>query len=95
MPTRHSTLKEISMVKIHTATTNLSEDELNQLARQGLEVKRNPDGGLDIVSHSRTMQPKTVTGFMDTVTGEFVAIVLDPVGQKSDDRKEKLVFWRR
>lgn len=83
------------MVKIHTATTNFSADELARLTSQGLEVKRNSDGGLDIVSHSRTMQPKTVTGFMDTETGEFVAIVLDPVGHKNSNRTEKLVFWRR
>jgi hypothetical protein len=79
-------------VKIQSAA-NIPPGDAEKLREKGLDVKINNNGGMDLVSNNQHLVPKTVTGFMDLRTGDFVVIVTDP--QSPEHRKTTIEFWRR
>lgn len=71
----------------------LTTEEIAKLKQNDFEVKRE-DGGYLIIPRNKDFLPKTVTGFYNVHTGEFVSVLLVPTSEEKPNRIEKLVFWK-
>lgn len=71
----------------------LTSEEIEKLRQNDFEVKRE-DGGYIIYPRNKDFAPKTITGFYNSTTGEFVSVLLVPTSEDRPVRMEKLVFWR-
>lgn len=71
----------------------ITDEEITNLRAMGIEVRRSR-GGVMLRPNDPKWQPKTVTGYIDSQTNEFVGFVFEP--PKSDDlpAHHQLMVWR-
>ncbi|KKU81066.1 MAG: hypothetical protein UY08_C0003G0017 [Candidatus Gottesmanbacteria bacterium GW2011_GWA1_47_8] len=70
--------------------TQASDQEIESLRRQGIEVHRE-NNGLALKGNPN-WQPKTVTGLLNEATGEFIGFVLEE-GKDNQQQSFKVVSW--